>query len=489
MSPDPTIRSVQELAGQIRAGQVSATETVQACLKRISQVDPELGAFLHVDPQGALETAGKIDEELKSGRSPGPLAGVPVALKDNISTSGIPTTCASRILEGYVPPFDATVVRRLKEAGAVILGKTNLDEFAMGNSTRSSAFRVTKNPWNTSRIPGGSSGGSAVAVSAGMVPVALGSDTGGSVRQPAALCGVSGIKPTWGAVSRYGLVAYSSSLDQIGCLGTSAMDLALVLSVISGPDPLDATSGVGGSSDLLNSLAAVDVKKLRVGWVPELLESAVEPGIASLLRSAVEQLRSEVASVAVSNWPFADYLTSVYYIIAMSEASSNLSRFDGVRYTQRCEVANEGLNGLYTHTRGTFFGDEVRRRILLGTHSLSSGYFQQYYGQASRVRRLVQNALIEELKRVDVIIIPTTASTAEPIDGHVDPVKSYCSDQFTVAANLAGLPAMSVPCGFSVDGMPVGMQLIAGPHREDILLSLANHWQKMTDWHQRRPGP
>jgi aspartyl-tRNA(Asn)/glutamyl-tRNA(Gln) amidotransferase subunit A len=347
---------------------------------------------------------------------------------------------------------------------------------------------VTRNPWNQNRIPGGSSGGSAVAVSAGMSPVALGSDTGGSVRQPAAHCGVCGIKPTWGTSSRYGLVAYSSSLDQIGCFGRTAGDLALTLAVIAGADPLDATTHGNSIWQTASDLLSVDVKRIRIGWVPKLMEKNIDPEIASAVRNGIESFGSFAEGVHESSWPFAEQLTAVYYIIAMSEASSNLGRFDGVRYTSRGKNPEAGLDEMYTQSRGLFFGEEVRRRILLGTHSLSSGYYRQFFEQASRVRRLVQNALLKEFARVDVIALPTTATTATRIDGDADPVREYQSDKFTVAANLAGFPALSMPCGFSSDGLPIGLQLIAAPHREDVLLSLANQWQKNTDWHLRRPG-
>ncbi len=487
MSGDLSMSSAVELASKIRSGQISSVAVVERCLERIDSVDSGLGAFLHVDREGALQAATRIDKTVKNGNEAGPLAGVPVAIKDIISVQGLPTTCASRILEKYVSPFDATVVTRLKAAGAIVIGKTNLDEFAMGSSTRSSAFQLTRNPWDTTRVPGGSSGGSAVAVSAGMTPIALGSDTGGSVRQPAALCGISGIKPTWGTNSRYGLVAYASSLDQIGCMGRTAVDLAATLSIIAGYDPLDATTGPAVSIGTPQTLLSVDVAKMRVGWIPKLLDAAVDPEISSAIRLAAAMLAKEVGQVTESALPFADQLTPVYYIIAMSEASSNLSRFDGVRYSSRAEQDGDGLNELYTRTRGAFFGEEVQRRILLGTHSLSAGYYKQYYEQASRVRRLVQQALLQEFRNVDVILLPTTATPAGPIDGEIDPVQTYRSDQFTVAANLAGLPAISIPCGFSIDGLPIGLQAIAAPHREDVLLSLAHRWQQLTDWHDRRP--
>ncbi len=461
--------SVLAIAADVRTGRRSAREVVEASLARIAGGD-DIHAFLEVLADAALSRADEIDRSVARGDDPGPLAGVPVALKDNMCTRGIATTCSSRILEGWRPPYDATVVERLRQAGAVVVGKTNMDEFAMGSSTENSCTGPTLNPHDRSRVPGGSSGGSAASVAAGFVPLALGSDTGGSIRQPAALCGVVGVKPTYGLVSRYGLVAFASSLDQIGPLSASVADAALCLEVIAGHDPRDTTSLDGPVPEML---AATDrpVAGKRVGLVTELIEGTA-PDVAARVRESADALAEAGCSVEEISIPQFRYGLSAYYLIAPAEASSNLARFDGVRYGLRVDAQDVAAMNVATRTAG--FGPEVKRRIMLGTYALSAGYYDQYYAKAQRVRTWVANGFADAYTRFDALIGATTPTSAFRLGEHTaDPLEMYRSDTCTVPANLAGHPAISVPFGADGDGLPVGVQILAPPLGEDTMFTLA----------------
>ena len=456
------------IAAAVTAGHVSAVEVCRAALERIARTDPPLHAFLHVSGERALARAAALD---RARPADAPLLGVPIALKDNICTAGVPTTAASKLLEHYVPPYSAAVVERLERAGAVIVGKTNCDEFAMGSSTEHSAFGATRNPWATDRIPGGSSGGSAVAVAAGMVPLALGSDTGGSIRQPAALCGVFGLKPTYGRVSRYGLIAFASSLDQIGPIAATVRDLALMFGVIAGPDPRDSTSAGGPVADDGSALAG-DVRGLRVGVPRALLGDGVEPGVRHAFETALAALREAGAVLVDVELPHAPLAIPVYYLVANAEASSNLARYDGVRYGARAAEAST-LHDVYYRTRA-LFGAEAKRRIMIGTFVLSAGYYDAYYVKAQQVRALIRHDYNEAFARVDTVALPTSPTAAFRLGERTDdPLQMYLADVFTVAANLAGLPAISVPCGMTEENLPVGLQLTARPFDEATLLRAA----------------
>jgi aspartyl-tRNA(Asn)/glutamyl-tRNA(Gln) amidotransferase subunit A len=458
------------LAAAVRSGERSARSAVEEALATMAASDGGLHAFVCVTADEARRAADDVDRAVADGQDPGPLAGVPVALKDNLCTRGVPTTCSSRILEGWRPPYDATVVTRLRRAGAVVVGKTNMDEFAMGSSTENSSSGPTRNPKDTSRVPGGSSGGSAAAVAAGMVPLSLGSDTGGSIRQPAALCGVVGMKPTYGAVSRYGLVAFASSLDQIGPFATTVDDAALLFTVIAGHDPADSTS-LAEPVEIPPQALGAGVAGVRVGLCPDLFEGA-SPDVVRRVRQAAEALAAAGALVEEVAVPELGYGLSAYYLIAPAEASSNLARYDGVRYGLR--VGAPDVAAMNTATRTAGFGDEVKRRIMLGTYALSAGYYDAYYGQAQRVRTLVIEAFARAYARVDVLLGATTPSTAFPIGDRVDdPMAMYRSDLFTVPSNLAGHPAVSVPFGTGDDGLPVGVQVLAPALGEAVMLQVA----------------
>ncbi len=460
-----------EIAAAVRTGARSARSVVEEHLAVISARDAELHAFNLVTSDAALARADEIDAAVAAGDDPGPLAGVPIALKDNLCTSGVPTTCSSRILEGWRPPYDATVVERLHAAGAISVGKTNLDEFAMGSSTENSAFGPTKNPHDPTRVPGGSSGGSAVAVAAGFAPISLGSDTGGSIRQPAALCGVVGMKPTYGRVSRYGLVAFASSLDQIGPFAANVADAAALYEVIAGHDPADSTS-------IPKAVAAVTphlgegVEGLRVGVVKELLDiEGIAPDVAARAKAAAEALEAAGAKVEEVSVPAVIYGLSAYYLIAPAEASSNLARYDGVRYGLRVDAPTTGE--MYDRTRTAGFGPEVMRRIMLGTYALSAGYYDAFYGKAQKVRTLIIRDFEAAYERCDVLLSPTSPTTAFELGAKADPLAMYLNDTCTIPSNLAGHPAISVPFGVGADGLPIGVQVMANSLDEVTMFRVA----------------
>ena len=450
--------SAFELAAAIRSGEQSAVAAAETSFDTIDGRDEEIHAFLHLTKQRAQAQAEAVDKAVAAGQDPGPLAGVPIAIKDNMCTRGEPTTCSSKILEGWRPPYDATVIGRLEAAGAVIVGKTNLDEFAMGSSTENSAFGPTCNPRDTSRVPGGSSGGSAAAVAADFVPLSLGSDTGGSIRQPAALCGVVGVKPSYGAVSRYGLIAFASSLDQIGPFAHDVTDAALCLDVISGHDPRDATSipiALTPTFPTVND----GVAGMRIGLIDELMADGIDDDVIARTNQAAEALTAAGATVERVSIPATIYGLAAYYLIAPAEASSNLARFDGVRYGHRVDGQNVAAMNVATRSAG--FGDEVKRRIMLGTYALSSGYYDAYYGKAQRVRTLIADEFATAYEKFDLLLSPTSPSTAFEIGAKSDPMALYMCDVCTIPSNLAGHPAMSVPFGVGDDGLPVGVQVLA----------------------------
>jgi aspartyl-tRNA(Asn)/glutamyl-tRNA(Gln) amidotransferase subunit A len=464
------VSGLAEIAAGVRSASRTAGEVVEHHLSAIQTGDGEIHAFNTVIADEARARAASIDAAVAAGDDPGPLAGVPVALKDNMCTHGIATTCSSKILEGWRPPYNATVVTKLEQAGAVIIGKTNLDEFAMGSSTENSAFGPTRNPLDTSRVPGGSSGGSAAAVAAGFAPLAFGSDTGGSIRQPAALCGVVGIKPTYGRVSRYGLVAFASSLDQIGPFTTSVADAALALQVVCGHDPHDSTSIPEPVPDYSTVLER-GVEGLRIGRIVDLPQGA-DTDVVERTEQAFEALADAGATIVDVHVPAFTYGLTAYYIIAPAEASSNLARYDGVRYGLRVEAPD--TNAMFAATRTAGFGAEVRRRILLGTYALSAGYYDAYYGKALRIRRLMANDFAAAYQQVDVLLTPTSPSVAFPFGSKTaDPLAMYLCDTYTIPADLTGDPAMSVPFGTGADGLPVGVQVIAPALGEPVMLQVA----------------
>ena len=463
--------SALETAAAVRSGERSAAEVLEESLSVIEEREPELHAFNLVLAQEARAAAAAVDAKVAAGEDPGPWAGVPVALKDNLCTRGVPTTCSSRILEGWKPPYDATVVRLLHASGAVMVGKTNLDEFAMGSSTENSAFGPTRNPHDPTKVPGGSSGGSAAAVGAGMVPLSLGSDTGGSIRQPAALCGVVGVKPTYGRVSRYGLVAFASSLDQIGPFASNVADAALLLDVISGHDPADSTSIPDAPEPVLGRLGE-GVGGLRIGIVSELMGEGIAGDVAKRVNAAAEALAAAGAEIGEATVPAAVYGLGAYYVIAPAEASSNLARYDGVRFGLRVDAPT--TPEMYDRTRTAGFGDEVKRRIMLGTYALSAGYYDAYYGTAQRARRRIADDFERAYESYDLLLSPTSPTTAFPLGAKVDdPLTMYMNDVCTIPTNLAGHAAVSVPFGVGDDGMPVGVQVLAPPLGETTMMRAA----------------
>ncbi|MBV1894234.1 MAG: Asp-tRNA(Asn)/Glu-tRNA(Gln) amidotransferase subunit GatA [Ilumatobacteraceae bacterium] len=464
------LESAVDIAWNVRNNITKAADVVERHLAEIERRDGEVHAFNLVLADEARERAAEIDDDVSVGRDPGPLAGVPVALKDNMCTRGIPTTCSSKILDGWKPPYDATIVGKLRDAGAVIIGKTNLDEFAMGSSTENSAFGATHNPHDLSRVPGGSSGGSAAAVAANFAPVSLGSDTGGSIRQPAALCGVVGVKPTYGAVSRLGLIAFASSLDQIGPMAHNVADAALVLETISGHDPMDSTSIQQGPLEISKELDW-GVAGLRVGRITDLPEGA-SPDVNERLEVAYDELRSAGAEIVDVEVPAFTYGLTAYYLIAPAEASSNLARYDGVRFGSRTEAAD--TNAMYMATRTDGFGDEVKRRIMLGTYALSAGYYDAYYGRALKVRRRISADFAKAYEQVDVLLTPASPSVAFKMgDKTSDPMAMYLCDTYTIPSNLTGDPGMSVPFGTGESGLPVGVQVLAPALQESVMFRVA----------------
>ena len=451
-----------EIVEKVSSGEVSARSIAENYIETINESESDVNAFNLVTAEQALMDADEIDSKIASGETLGPLAGVPVSIKDNLCTRGVETTCSSKILEGWKPPYNATVIEKLKEAGAIIIGKTNLDEFAMGSSTENSAFGPTRNPHNLELVPGGSSGGSAAAVAAGFSPLALGSDTGGSIRQPAALCGVVGVKPTYGRVSRYGLVAFASSLDQVGPFANTVSDAALTLEVISGHDPRDSTS-IPEKPLEISGFLNQGVEGMRIGVIEELSGKGLEgisPDVSSRVEEAIKVFSNAGAIVESASVPASIYGLSAYYVIAPAEASSNLARYDGIRFGPRVEASTTAETMTATRTKG--FGDEVKRRIMLGTYALSAGYYDAYYGKSQRVRTLIMSDFAKAYEKFDILISPTAPTTAFPLgDKTADPMQMYLQDVCTIPSNLAGHPAMSVPFGFGEDGMPIGIQILA----------------------------
>ncbi|SFU87220.1 Asp-tRNA(Asn)/Glu-tRNA(Gln) amidotransferase subunit GatA [Alicyclobacillus macrosporangiidus] len=476
------VHTVKQIMESLRRRESKPSEWAEASLARIRALDERIGAFLHVDEAGALEAARRLDGETPNH----PLFGIPYALKDNLCTEGIPTTAASRILEGYVPPYSATVADKLRQAGGVLVGKTNLDEFAMGSSTENSAYKKTRNPYNPACVPGGSSGGSAAAVAAGMVPYALGSDTGGSIRQPASFCGVVGLKPTYGRVSRYGLIAFASSLDQIGPFTRTAEDAAYVLQAISGHDPLDSTSAPEPVDDFVSGLDR-GVKGLRIGVVRDLSQEGLDPEVGRLVEAAIATLEGAGAEVVEVSLPHMHYAVATYYLIAPAEASSNLARYDGVRYGKR--VSGDSLIDMYERTRSEGFGIEVKRRIMIGTYALSSGYYDAYYLRAQKMRTLIREDYQKAFETCDVIATPTAPTPAFRLGEKVDdPLQMYLNDIYTIPANLAGLPGISVPCGLTEAGLPVGLQLVGRAFDEKTLLAAAHAYEQLRGFEMPLPG-
>ena len=478
--------SLKDIAAALRDKKVSAVELATESLSRIEAGNPRINAFVTVDRDGALAAAKAADERLAAGTA-GPLTGIPLAHKDVFCTEGVLTTCGSKMLSNFVSPYDAHVVSLLKNAGAVMVGKTNMDEFAMGSSNENSHFGPTRNPWNTDKVPGGSSGGSAAAVAARMVPIATGTDTGGSIRQPASLCGITGIKPTYGRVSRYGMIAYASSLDQGGAFGYSAEDCALLLSAMASHDPRDSTSLEQGAEDFGRDLAQ-PLAGLRIGLPKEFFAEGMSDDVRAAVDAAIAEYRKLGATTVEVSLPNARLAIPAYYVIAPAEASSNLSRFDGVRYGHRAADYGD-LNDMYCKSRAEGFGSEVKRRILVGTYVLSHGYYDAYYIKAQKLRRLIANDFAAAFQQCDVIAGPVSPTVAFGIgEKSDDPVQMYLSDIYTIAVNLAGLPGLSHPAGFGTGGLPVGLQLIGNYFGEARLLNAAHQYQQHTDWHTRAPA-
>ncbi len=484
-----TLDSARAIREEVISGRVSAVEICRAALDRVESANPRLNAFNTIARDRAVASAEAIDRRRAAGETMGPLAGVPVALKDNLCARGLRTTASSKVLDTFVPPYDATVVQRLEAAGAVIIGKTNCDEFAMGSSNENSAYGPARNPWDTTRTPGGSSGGSAAAVAARLVPLALGSDTGGSIRQPAALCGIVGLKPTYGRVSRYGLLAFASSLDQIGPMTTSAADAALALSVFAGADTADATAAPEPVPDFSAALTG-SVDDVRIGVPREFVASGVDADVLAAFDAALEGLQKAGATLVDIALPHAKHAIPAYYLVCTAEASSNLARYDGVRYGHRARGdAESSITTMYSRTRDEGFGAEVKRRIMLGTYVLSAGYYDAFYLKAQQVRTLLRRDYDSAFGRVDVVAMPTTPTPAFRIGEKVnDPLQMYLEDIFTVSANLAGLPAISVPCGMTPARLPVGLQLTGRMFDEATLLRVADAYERVTDWSRQVPG-
>ena len=478
-------KTLAELSAMLEAGDVSSLELTQAFLDRIKKYDSELNSFVTISEELALQQAADADAQRKAGKAT-PLTGIPIAHKDIFCTDGVKTTCGSKMLDNFISPYDATVVDKMKRAGVVMLGKTNMDEFAMGSSNETSFYGAVKNPWNTQAVPGGSSGGSAASVAARLTPAATGTDTGGSIRQPAALCGISGLKPTYGRVSRYGMIAFASSLDQAGPMAQTAEDCALLLNAMSGFDEKDSTSLEKEVPDYTTNLGN-DLNGLKIGLPKEYFGEGLDTGVADIINTAIEKLKSLGAEIIDISLPNSHLSVPVYYVVAPAECSSNLSRFDGVRFGYRCEAPKD-LEDLYKRSRGEGFGEEVKRRIMVGAYALSAGYYDAYYIKAQKLRRMISDDFSQAFKKVDVILGPTTPSTAFNIGEKTDdPVSMYLSDIYTIATNLAGLPGMSIPAGFSNE-MPVGLQIIGNAFDESRILNVAHQYQQHTDWHKQIPA-
>jgi aspartyl-tRNA(Asn)/glutamyl-tRNA(Gln) amidotransferase subunit A len=478
--------TIDEAAKLIRSRQLSPLELTRAMLERISALEPKLNAYITVLRKDAIRRAEEAEREIAAGNYLGHLHGVPISLKDIFVMKGSQTTCGSKILEGFISPYDATVVSRMKAVGAVILGKNNMDEFAMGSSTETSYFGPTRNPWDTSRVPGGSSGGSAASVSATLCLGSLGTDTGGSIRQPAALCGVVGVKPTYGRVSRYGMVAFASSLDQAGPITKTVRDAAIILNAIAGYDPYDSTSAKVPVPDFTAQLTE-DVRGLRIGVPKEYFIEGIDPEVEAAVKKALGVVEGLGATLEEISLPHTEYALSAYYIIAPSEASSNLARYDGVRYGYRADGART-MRDVYFESRAHGFGDEVKRRIMLGTYALSAGYYDAFYLKAQRVRTLIKRDFDRAFEKVDVIMTPTSPEVAFKIgDKAQDPLKMYLSDIFTIPCNLAGLPGASIPCGFSSSGLPIGLQILGKPFDEATVLRVAHAYESHSRWFERKP--
>ena len=474
-----------DIAAAVRRGDVSATDVAQSHLERIRRENGRLGCYLLVDERGALDQARAVDAAVARGDDPGTLAGVPIALKDLLVTKDLETTAGSRVLQGWIPPYDGTAVERLRRSGAVILGKLNLDEFGMGSSNENSAYGVCRNPWDTTRVPGGSSGGAAAAVADGLCALAFGTDTGGSIRQPAALCGCVGLKPTYGRVSRYGVIAFASSLDQVGPLARTVEDCAVGLEVIAGHDPRDATS-IDAPVPAYAQACHGEMPGLRIGVPTEYFSDGLDARVRARVVEAIDRMRALGAEIVDVSLPSARYAIATYYLLSDAEASSNLARYDGVRYGLR--VPAETLSSMYVRTRNAGFGAEVKRRILLGTYILSAGYYDAYYIKAQQIRTLIRRDFDAAFERCDVIATPTSPVPAFPIGERTsDPLSMYLADVYTVSCPLAGLPGLSVPCGFTDEGLPVGLQLLGPPLADAALLRAAAAYQHATDWHRRRP--
>jgi aspartyl-tRNA(Asn)/glutamyl-tRNA(Gln) amidotransferase subunit A len=477
--------TLAELARGLENGDFSSTELTQAYLQRIKSLDGQYNAFITVTEEQALAQAKAADEARAAGKA-GALCGLPIAHKDLFCTQGVRTSSASKMLDNFVSPYDATIVSRLKNAGSVMLGKLNMDEFAMGSSNESSFYGAVRNPWDTDRVPGGSSGGSAAAVAARLTPAATGSDTGGSIRQPAALCGITGIKPTYGRVSRYGMIAFASSLDQAGPMAQTAEDCAMILNAMAGFDPLDSTSAERDTEDYTSALNQ-PLAGLKIGLPKEYFSAALDSGVAEQVRNAVAEFEKLGATVKEVSLPNTELCIPAYYILAPAEASSNLSRFDGVRYGYRCDNPVD-LEDLYKRSRGEGFGTEVKRRIMVGAYALSAGYYDAYYRKAQQIRRMIQQDFVNALNDVDVIMGPTTPHPAFKLgEKNSDPVSMYMEDIFTLSLNLAGLPGISIPCG-QTQGLPVGLQIIGNYFAESRLLNVAHQFQQATDWHKQIPA-
>lgn len=477
--------TVSQAGEKLRRREISSVELTGAVFQRIAAVDDKIQAYLSLARESALEQAKQADSRLTHETRPSALLGIPIAVKDNFLTRGLRTTCASKILGDFMPPYDATVIATLRAAGAVIVGKTNLDEFAMGSSAENSAFFPTRNPWNLARIPGGSSGGSAAAVAADQCIAALGTDTGGSIRQPAACCGVVGLKPTYGRVSRYGIIAFASSMDQVGPMTKDVGDAALLLETLAGHDPADSTTS-NRSVPVYSEALSSGVKGLRIGVPKEYFVSGLQLEVETAVRAAIQQLEKNGARIEEISLPHTEYAVAVYYIVATAEASSNLARYDGMRFGHRAEAKD--LTETYLISRDQGFGPEVKRRIMLGTYVLSHGYYDAYYLKAQRVRTLIKNDFDEAFKRCDVIVTPTAPTTAFKIGEKTqDPLQMYLSDIYTISINLAGLPALSLPCGFDGDAMPIGMQIIGKHFDESTVLRTARAYEQATQWHTKKP--